>query len=364
MTWLKEMELRDLRNIHQASVELSPGLNVFLGRNAQGKTSLLEGVGLLARGRSFRTEDGQALIRRGAPHLFARGRVQNERRVTALEVELGPGSRRLRVDAREVPPGAYQGRLEAMVYSTDRLRVIQGPMRERRLFLDRGASLLWPSYRQTLRDYQRVLQQRTAALESRSTDLEAWNERLIEFGGSLRHRRQAYVARLADELRRGFRPAGESYEIAVRPGGEGDEETSRQALRRELEASHVRERGTGRSLVGPQRDRIELTVDGQEAALTASSGQARSLLLALTLAALAVYREVTGHSAVALLDDLDSELDEERARTLCEEVVRGGQALVTTAHGPWAERVGEMGRVFHVSAGGVQAASLSVGERN
>ena len=88
----------------------------------------------------------------------------------------------------------------------------------------------------------------------------------------------------------------------------------------------------------------------------ASSGQARSLLLALALASLRVYREETGRAAVALLDDLDSELDEERAGALCAEVARRGQALVTTAHPGWAESLRPLGRIYHVSGGAVRCA--------
>ena len=88
----------------------------------------------------------------------------------------------------------------------------------------------------------------------------------------------------------------------------------------------------------------------------ASSGQARSLLLALALASLRVYREETGRAAVALLDDLDSELDGERAGALCAEVARRGQALVTSAHSAWAESLRPFGRIYHVSDGRVRCA--------
>jgi DNA replication and repair protein RecF len=117
-----------------------------------------------------------------------------------------------------------------------------------------------------------------------------------------------------------------------------------------------RERAAGRSLAGPHRDAVDLLVDGRDAGEGASSGQARSLLLALTLASLRVYRDETGRAAVALLDDLDSELDEDRAGTLCEEVARRGQALVTSAHPRWAESLRPLGSVYRVSAGAVSAA--------
>jgi recombinational DNA repair ATPase RecF len=101
---------------------------------------------------------------------------------------------------------------------------------------------------------------------------------------------------------------------------------------------------------------VSLTISGQEAAEGASSGQARSLLLALTLAALEVHGAERGHGAVALLDDLDSELDQERAAAVCRFVVARGQALVTTAHEPWARSLQDMGRVFEVCDGRVRAA--------
>ena len=160
---MEEVEIADLRNLRHVRMGLGPGLNVFAGRNAQGKTSLLEAVAILARGRSFRTDDARTLIRAGAAALRARGLARHEGHVTGLEVELSGQGRRLRVDGREVAPRAYQGRLEVVVYSTDRLKVIHGPMRERRQFLDRGASALWPAYRQAVREYERVVQQRNAS---------------------------------------------------------------------------------------------------------------------------------------------------------------------------------------------------------
>jgi DNA replication and repair protein RecF len=357
VVWVRGLEVHDLRNIREARLELGVGLNVFRGRNAQGKTTLLEAVGLLARGRSFRTEDTASLIRWGTAGSRARGVAVGEGRDAQLEVELEPKARRLRVDGQEVPPRAYQGRLEVVVYSTDRLRVVRGSMRERRQYLDRGGSALWPAYRQAGRDYERVMLQRNAALEAGSRDLPAWNERFLELGARLRTRRRAYVERLQAALGTGFRPRAEVYGIELLPDDRAPgEEEQRAALAREIQEWLPQERRARRSLVGPHRDRVRLTVDGEEAGATASSGQARSLLLALTLATLAVYRAETGRSAVALLDDLDSELDEERASLLCQEVAARGQALVTTAHAGWAEGLGAWGRLFEVAEGEVRSA--------
>src|SRR5262249_54005622 len=140
LVWVSRLEIRDLRNLRQVDLELGPGLNVLVGRNAQGKTSVLEAVGLLARGRSFRTEEGALLVRRGPERGLARGVAEGATRAQTLEVEIHAAGRRLRVDGRALSPRAYAGHLNAVVYSTDRLRVVHGPMRERRQFLDRGAA--------------------------------------------------------------------------------------------------------------------------------------------------------------------------------------------------------------------------------
>jgi len=355
LVWVERLRVRDLRNIREASLTLGPGLNVFVGRNGQGKTSLLEAVGLVARGRSFRTEDTASMIRRGAPSLLAAAEAAQDEREAALEVELEPGRRAFRVNGREVRPGEYHGRLDVVVYSSERLRVVYGSMRDRRQFLDRQAAALWPSYRAELRQFERVLTQRNAALETRARDEDAWTERFVACGARLRKRRAEYAQRLTSALACGFRPAQERYEVRLRPAPTGDPE-GQQALAEELRQLAARERAAGRSLAGPHRDRVELLIDGQDAGESASSGQARSLLLALALASLALLREETGRAAVALLDDLDSELDEERAGALCAEVARRGQAWVTTAHTGWAESLRPLGRIYEVSQGAVRSA--------
>jgi DNA replication and repair protein RecF len=350
--YLKQLNVRDLRNIHEADIQLAPGLNVFVGPNAQGKTSLLEAVGLLSRGRSFRTDDTRSLIRRGLPSLRATGRVANGSDDTLLAIEVANDRRRLYLDGREVPPRAYSGRLDVLVYATDRLRVIRGPMRERRLFVDRSASVVWPAYRQLVRDYERVLQQRNAALESSPGSLDAWDERLVVTGADLRVRRAAYVDRLREALQSGYRAAGETYDLRVHPEtGPCPSEAARGALWSELRERRREEMRNRRSLVGPHRDAIQLLIDGADAADSASAGQARSLLLALTLAVHEVHRQERGSAPVALLDDLDSELDDDRAAAVCREVATRGQALVTTTHPTWASRVAGSERTFHVADG-------------
>jgi DNA replication and repair protein RecF len=336
-------------------VELSPGLNVFLGQNAQGKTSVLEAVGLLARGRSFRTDDLREVVGRGKESFLVQGTAADGERELDVAFRWTPEQRSFSLDDRKVAPREYAGRLEASVYSTDRLRVVHGPMRERRQYLDRAGAALSAAYRQSAREYERTLQQRNAALQTRNPGQDVWDERISRAGGTLRTHRLAYVARLNESLRTAFRPEAETYAIRAEPvAAVGATEAEHQVrLSQELREAAEKERLAGRSLVGPHRDAIHLLIDGMDASASASSGQVRSLLLALTLATLRVYREQTGRTAVALLDDLDSELDAERALAVCRTVADQGQALVTSAHPEWASRLGGVGRLFCVAAGRV-----------
>jgi DNA replication and repair protein RecF len=354
--WVEALRLRDVRNIRELEVELSPGLNVFVGENAQGKTSLLEAVGLIARGRSFRSGDSRAMIRRGTPGLSAMARARDAAGQAELGVELDAAGRRFQLNGRTVPPREYRGRLEVVVYSSARLRLVQGAMRERRSHLDRGAAALWPSYHETLRRFERTLLQRNAALARRASDLETWDERFSALAGELRVRRSDYARRLTRALEGGFRPCGERYAVGTEPDAAGQDATVETArIVAELRARRRDELHAGRSLVGPQRDAVTLSVDGRDAA-EVSSGQARSLLLALTLAALDVYQDVHGAPAIALLDDLDSELDDARGRAVCTRFSEQGQALVTTAHPAFSGALADGARVFAVAAGEVRPA--------
>lgn len=355
--FVMELDVRDLRNIETASLRLSPGLNVLQGRNAQGKTSVLEAVAFVSRGRSFRTDDATVAIRRGTEGLTVEALATQSETTWRQRLRLANGKRVFELDGKEVGSTEYGERLEALVYSNDRVRALQASTRERRSYLDRGGSRLWSAYRQIVRDYGRTLAQKNAALRSDTSDLSAWNERLARTGGALRHRRLVYAARLGAALGEGQPLTGECIELRVKsPHEPADEGASIDALACEIETQRQAERRAGRCLCGPHRDAVDITVDGQDIS-QASSGQARTAVLALLLASLDVYNDEKGRAAVTLLDDLDSELDDERTQAVCQAVVRRGQTLVTTAHRGWAETLGPQARVFHVDGGRVSPAS-------
>ena len=332
-----------------------------MGSNAQGKTSRPGGRGApRARPLVPHRRDAPSCIRRGAPlRCWRAGRgVAGRARGRTLEVEVheraAPLPRgRPRGDGR----ASTTGRLEAVVYSTDRLRVVRGQ--------HAGAAAVprprarRPSGRpiaQACATSSGCVLQRNAALGQRRAR-PAGVERALRGARRGASRRGAPPTWGGFDARSPvvFRPAGEEYDVSLpepAPGRAG--EPPARCARRDIAPRPRAARSRGRrSLVGPHRDAVALHVNGQEASPRRSSGQARSLLLALSLAALEVYREESGRAAVALLDDLDSELDEERAGRSLPRRWRGrGQALVTTAHPGWAERLARAGPSLSGLGGG------------
>ncbi len=231
------------------------------------------------------------------------------------------------------------------MYSTDRLKVVRGPMRERRQFLDRSAAVLWPAYRQALREYERVVRQRNAALEEGGRGIEPWDERLAEIGGRLRHRRASYVSRLNAALESAFRPEGERYEIVLATAApRGGEEEEQQALREEI-AERRRHERTGAPKPGrppprhhpahrgrARRRGGRLLGAGAKPAARAEPGHAGGLPVR------------AGHARRWPCSTTSIPSWTTSARRRCAVRWRErGQALVTTAHPGWAEPSGRDG---------------------
>ena len=354
MVWVKVLALRDVRNLREQRVELSPGLNVFLGQNAQGKTSLLEAVGLLARGRSFRTDDLGEVVARGArrasrseaPPRGDEGEADLAFRWTPEQRTFSSTSERSPRASTPVASRRASTRRTACASSTGRCASAAQ-------YIDRAGAALSAAYRQTLRDYERIVQQRTAALQGAARDSRP--------GTSASPRWAGPCARAA-RLRRAPQP-GPHHRLSAgggdlrRPGRARRRGRERSASTRSRLADEIGKApsGSGRRAAAwsartatpstswstARTRRVRLLRPGAEPASGPDPGHPARLPRA------------DGRTAVALLDDLDSELDADRALAVCRDVADQGQALVTSAHPEWASRLGDVGRLFHVSAGRV-----------
>ena len=351
--WLKELEADRLRNLKAAHVELPAGLAVIVGRNAQGKSSLLEAVYTLATGRSFRTRRNDDLISWEGGPLRVAGTVHSRAGRTRLTVVMDGAERSLLVDGepqRELE--SFIGRLTAIDLTADRMNVLRGGPEERRRFLDRGIVGIEPSFLRVIGEYRRALQQRNAYLRRSSgragQELDAWDERLASAARELHQRRREYsmaVSASLGEIGRVLFRDDREVRIRYRPSPaaarEADPSEFEEIYRRSLAEGRDKDLALGHTFRGPHRDDLAVELDEMNLLRFGSAGQLRASMVALKLGKLALVHRSRGESPLFLMDDFDSDLDEIRASDLAGYLHEAGfQALVATSKEAMAERLG------------------------
>jgi len=339
---LESIEAHNFRNL-SGEIFWGEGLNVIYGENGQGKTNWLEAIYLLATTKSFRTQRPQEAIRFGENLAVVRGRVARTRDVHRdLQVTLQGSSKMLSLNGKRETVASYLSQLNVVSFTADELEVVRGGPDARRRFLDRGVVSLHHSYVQTLADYQRVVKQKNRLLQDLSDVettvenarelIEPWNEQIVLLGATIHRARQDYVERLRKSLQQRL---FEREEVTIRYvsalEGKGDlgdyESLIRERLRLRLQA----EMASGYALIGPHRDDLEILFDGRDIRTYGSSGQQRSALILLDLAAISVYHSWHNEYPLFLMDDVDAELDKRRIGHLLEYLEGRTQTFITTS---------------------------------
>jgi DNA replication and repair protein RecF len=359
---LESLEAHCFRNL-SGRISWGPGLNVIFGENGQGKTNWLEAIYLLATTKSFRTQKPQEAVCFGGDLAVVRGTVARTEQVhRELQVAVQNNSKTISVNGKRESVARYLGQLHVVSFTADELEVVRGAPEARRKFLDRGIVSLHHAYVQTIADYQRVVRQKNRLLQDAAeaeleTDetaerLAPWNEQLIKLSGEIHRARLDYVSRVNAALERRL---FEREEITIRyvsslegKGNLGDYEgliAERLKLRMQAEIS------AGYSLIGPHRDELEILFDGRDIRQFGSSGQQRSALILLDLAAISAYHSWHSEYPVFLLDDVDAELDRKRVSRLLEHLEGRTQTFVTTSKESLVEQYAATARVFEISNG-------------
>lgn len=340
---LAHLRLRDFRNYPRLDVDFAPGFHLLLGRNAQGKTNILEAVYLLATLRSFRGVGGAPMVRHGDRGYFVGGRVvgQGEHEI---KMYWSTRERKLSLDGCSVKRLAdYLGVLRAVVFCTEDLQLVKGTARGRRRFLDLLLTQTHPAYLPALQRYTQALRARNALLKQSAPDeaaLESFSAELVKLGNELIRQRTTLVPRLSPLARLAYRRIAhdaEELRMDYQPGVKGD-------FAVELAQSRRRERTFRATLVGPHRDEVALTLDGRSAAQFGSEGQKRTLAIALKMAQAEYLAGLHGSAPVLLIDDVMGELDAQRRAGLLPLLERarqtGGQVFMTATQENWPRELG------------------------
>ena len=345
------LRLQNFRCAEALSLDLAPGASIFVGENAQGKTTLLEAVCVLVRLHSPRTHRLGQVVRMGESGFGVAGDCWG----SARRVEYGPEGLLMKVDGEAVVrQGDYLGAGGLVVWmGNEDLELVRGPGEARRRYLDFAASQIFPGYLRDLTRYRRALRARNLLLKDRQPDPEqvgAYTAILIEHGESIQRARATLVEALGPEVGKAHRSiSGGREEAAIDYGPAGGPDLAASFAQAEEREWRVRQ-----TVVGPHRDDLGLHLNGLAAADFASEGQQRTLALALKLAQGVVLEAKGGGLApVYLIDDIFGELDPARRNALLGELPEGAQKLITTTSVAWMDEEQPEAEVFRVQAGSV-----------
>ena len=362
---IESMSIRRFRNLRPVELHFSPQLNLFVGENAAGKTSLLESLFVLARGRSFRTTHLDKLIQddEDSFELFVELIGQDGRR-SRVGMRRRRGRFECRIDSRPVKRLSELAALFPVHWLGGNLHALieDGPA-YRRQFLDWGLFHVKPDYMALCKRFGKLLKQRNAALRSSASrrEVRAWDPDLAEAGDALDSSRRVYL----DQFECVFAGVVSDFPTLPQPvtvnyrKGWNPEVTYREAL----DAGIDKDIDSGFTRVGPHRAELALKIGEKPAADQVSHGQQKVLVAALQLAQASLLHQKTGKTSLFLMDDLGSELDAANRRSVLQLLSRiDAQVFVTAIEAPPLSDWGiEKLRWFHVKHGLVSEVVYSTG---
>ena len=349
---LSRLQVTDFRCLQSAELELDPQFTLISGPNASGKTSLLEAMYVLGRGRSFRTRRLEHLIRHGVERFVVFGEVDSANRRVPMGVEGSRAGIRAQIDG-DKPSSLAELALQLPVQIIDpevHHLIEEGPSRRRR-FLDWGVFHVEQSFVGHWQRYQQVLKQRNAALKTHQPKsvVSVWDSDLVRSGELLSAARSRYVAALSPRAEAiGRNLLGMELSLSYRSGWAKD-----QSMAEALQQSWNHDQEAAATQVGPHRAELVIRLDGTAVKDRISRGQQKLLAAALLIAQIKLFPEGSPVQPSLLLDDPAAELDDDHLAGLIREVSsQSVQLIVTTLHGEFSA-FGEPGRRFKMSGGKV-----------
>jgi DNA replication and repair protein RecF len=359
--FLRSIRAHDFRNL-EGEIRWGKGINVIYGNNGQGKTNWLEAIHLLAHAKSFRTRHLHEAITFGKSAASVQGQVARGNEIERdLQVDIRTNTRQTFVNRKRMPLAHYAAQLHAVWFTADELEVIRGGPEARRSFIDRGAISLHPSYAQALGSYSKVIRQKKSLLQQADDGrlkleevfelLEPWNKQLVSLSAQIHRSRTEYVDLLNDALEHSLFGDKLSIRYVSSLEGKGDLNNYEDLIAQRLQIRMQAEVFAGACLIGPHRDDLSVLFGDRNLRSFGSSGQQRSALITLDLAAISVYHSEHQDYPIFLIDDVDAELDGIRIERLLEYLGGRTQTFVTTSKRNHFERFNQRAHFYEVSAG-------------
>lgn len=323
--YIKDLSVMNFRNLKDMTVDLSEGINIFYGDNAQGKTNLLEAVYICSTGRSQRTRTESQLIKFGYDESHIRTFVIRQNTSDRIDIHIKRNERKgVAVNGLPVRKmSEFFGTLTAVIFSPEDLRLVKGGPAERRRFMDLELCQLSRVYCHDLQNYYKVLKQRNNLLKTSYRDdslydtLDVWDMQLSLYGEKIISARNNFALKLNDiskNIHSEITDKREELAVEYRPNSEEG------TLEERIKSHRQKDLALGSTSCGPHKDDMAFFIDGNDTKSYGSQGQQRTASLSAKMAEIELIREETGEDPILLLDDVLSELDENRQYFLMENI--------------------------------------------
>ncbi|MCZ0717573.1 DNA replication/repair protein RecF [Aerococcus kribbianus] len=339
------IQLENFRNYQEISVDFSPGINVFIGENAKGKTSLLEAIYMLSLARSHRTGNEKEMINWQADTAYIKGQMTNKRSQIPLALKIGKHGKAAKVNHLDQSRLTdFIGYLNVVLFAPEDLELVKGSPQNRRKFIDRELGQMSAIYLYEAVNYQRIMKQRNQYLKSLQAHeakdrlyLQVLTEQLAESASKIVAQRRDFIKQLEEwaqpihqSVSRGLEELTLHYHPPIPLESEMADQEIYQALIDKFQTLSDREIERGVTLLGPHRDDLIFKINGKDVQKFGSQGQQRTTVLSMKLAEIECMQTVKGEYPILLLDDVLSELDNERQTLLLKTIEKKVQTFLTT----------------------------------
>ena len=328
--WVKKIKIDNFRNYNKLDIELDNKLNIFYGKNAQGKTNIIEAIYLSSIGKSFRTNKEKELIKFGQENADIEIEYEKSYRDGNIKINIG-NKKSIFINKIKIKKlSELLGNINIVIFTPDDINILKGGPQNRRKFLDVMISQLRPKYMHIYSSYLKTLEERNSYLkniEIQNNDLlEIYDEKLIEYGCEIYKYRKEFIEKIKNKIKIIHNNITNNKEdIEIKYISDCEDKNSFQEL---LKARKKLDIIKGYTTKGIHRDDFQIYINELPVDVYGSQGQHRTAVLSLKLSELQVINDEIGENPILLLDDFMSELDENR-RTSFLENIKDTQVIIT-----------------------------------
>ena len=332
---LKNLSLKDYRNCINLNIDLNYEKTIIIGKNAQGKTNILEGIYYLSALKSPRTSNIKDFVRFGAKSFKIEGTLLKSDTDIDLEVEYELNKQKIqKLNGLKTTPKNYKSVMTTVLFSTQDLLLLRGTPQDRRNWLDSAISQIYPTHDERLSKYNKIRTQKSNLLKETVINddlLDVFNEQLVITGSNIIYTRQKFLSELKKHAILKYSEISQNENFNFEYSFPyADIDTISKKLQEELSERKQEEIARHQSIVGPHRDDIYFFINENDATKFSSQGQQRTVVLGLKLAEIELIKQKYGYNPILLLDDVLAELDDLRQTYLLNSISSDTQTIITS----------------------------------